>query len=65
MADVVQEGQAYAWNPSIIGAKSEDTFLVGQAGNDVLTTIPGWPMIAVELPGEKDPILRPGTLQVT
>jgi Xaa-Pro aminopeptidase len=65
MADVVQVGQTYAWNPSITGAKSEDTILVGKDGNEVLTVIPGWPVIPVELPGEKAPILRPATLEVT
>lgn len=40
-------GQAYAWNPSISGAKSEDTILVGQKGSEVLTHIAGWPVIPV------------------
>ena len=48
---VVAAGQAYAWNPSITGAKSEDTVLVGEGGNDVITTITGWPMISVEAEG--------------
>jgi antitoxin VapB len=46
--DMVQAGQVYAWNPSITGAKSEDTVLVGEAGNEVLTEISGWPMLSVE-----------------
>ena len=32
------------WNPSITGAKCEDTILVGEDGNEVLTEIPGWPI---------------------
>lgn len=44
-------GQAFAWNPSIKGAKSEDTILVGAQSNEILTTIAGWPMIKVELDG--------------
>lgn len=43
LAKPVQLGQAYAWNPSITGAKSEDTILVGAEGNQVLTQIEGWP----------------------
>jgi Xaa-Pro aminopeptidase len=43
--EIVKPGQAYAWNPSITGTKSEDTILVGESGNEVLTEIPGWPMI--------------------
>ena len=30
--DLVNLGQAYAWNPSITGTKSEDTVLVGEIG---------------------------------
>jgi antitoxin VapB len=40
--------QAYAWNPSITGTKSEDTILVGDDGNEVITAIPGWPSIEVK-----------------
>lgn len=41
--DLVTTGQVYAWNPSITGSKSEDTILVGEKGNEILTEIPGWP----------------------
>jgi antitoxin VapB len=44
----VAVGQVYAWNPSITGCKSEDTMLVGEDQNEVLTTIPGWPEIIVD-----------------
>jgi antitoxin VapB len=42
-------GQAFAWNPSIKGAKSEDTILVGAQKNEIITAIEGWPMIEVKL----------------
>ncbi len=48
---VVQEGEVYAWNPSITGVKSEDTIVVGAERNEVLTTISGWPMLPVEVDG--------------
>jgi Xaa-Pro aminopeptidase len=64
LADTVVVGQTYAWNPSITGAKCEDTILVGEDDNQVLTDIPGWPTIAVSLPGEPRPILRPAILEV-
>ena len=53
----VQAGQAYAWNPSITGAKSEDTILVGADGqpNEVITVTPGWPMIDVSIDGQAYP----------
>ncbi len=49
MPDKVLLRQAYAWNPSITGTKSEDTILVGEQGNEVITTIEGWPMLTVTL----------------
>lgn len=46
--DLVIAGQVYAWNPSITGCKSEDTILVGETHNEVLTEIPGWPVTTIE-----------------
>jgi Xaa-Pro aminopeptidase len=46
-ADVISIGQVYAWNPSITGTKSEDTILVGERGNEILTSIDGWPALIV------------------
>ncbi len=56
--DLVSAGQVYAWNPSITGSKSEDTILVDEEGNVMLTEITGWPTIAV------DGIQRPAILVV-
>jgi Xaa-Pro aminopeptidase len=47
--EIVLKGQAFAWNPSITGAKSEDTVLVGAHANEILTAIPGWPSIEVHV----------------
>jgi Xaa-Pro aminopeptidase len=47
-ADQVSVGQAYAWNPSITGYKSEDTILVGKSHNEILTEIPGWPAVVID-----------------
>ena len=54
--DVVAENQAYAWNPSITGAKSEDTILVLSGGNEVVTHTGDWPYI------ECEGVLRPAAL---
>lgn len=58
----VHEGQAFAWNPSIAGVKSEDTILVGPETNEVLTAIPGWPTLRVEVDGRTWE--RPAILEV-
>jgi antitoxin VapB len=60
--DPVYSGQVYAWNPSITGAKSEDSIQVGEEENEVLTTIPGWPVIEVIIEGKT--YLRPAILEV-
>lgn len=60
--EVVHEGQVFAWNPSITGAKSEDTILVGSDANEILTATADWPMIDVEVGGQVIP--RPGILVV-
>ena len=45
--DAVQIGQAYAWNPSVAGTKSEDTILVTGSGPEVLTATADWPDLPV------------------
>lgn len=42
-------GQAFAWNPSITGSKSEDTILVGGHFNEIITEMDGWPSIEVRV----------------
>lgn len=58
----VVAGQGYAWNPSVTGTKSEDTILVGEEGNEVLTVVEGWPTIAVSIDGET--YQRPAILEI-
>jgi len=61
--DTVYAGQVYAWNPSIAGSKSEDSVLIGDNGFEVLTAIPGWPKVEVDVSGQI--IERPDILIVT
>lgn len=53
-AEVVLENQAFAWNPSITGAKVEDTILVTASGSENLTAQPDWPLVA----GRPLPLIR-------
>jgi len=45
----ISVGQAFAWNPSIKGAKSEDTILVGDHKNEIITEMPDWQTIDVHV----------------
>jgi Xaa-Pro dipeptidase len=38
--DPIESGQAFAWNPSITGAKAEETFVLTEAGPEVVTRVP-------------------------
>ena len=59
--DSVSPGQAYAWNPSITGVKSEDTILVGEQNNEIITEMDGWPTINVQI--DNQTIKRPAILE--
>jgi Xaa-Pro aminopeptidase len=60
--DVVVLGQAYAWNPSITGVKSEDTILVGERTAEVITAMPDWPSVTVTI--DQQTFQRPAILEV-
>jgi len=60
-SQVISARQAFAWNPSIRGTKSEDTMLVTEDGHEVLTGMsPRWPSVEVEVNGQV--VRRPGML---
>lgn len=53
-AVTVLENQAFAWNPSITGVKSEDTVLVSSGEVEFLTTISkDWPTISAMFDGRE------------
>jgi antitoxin VapB len=49
--DVLAAGQALAWNPTVQGAKMEDTILLGETSNEIITPTPLWPVELIEAPG--------------
>jgi len=54
-------GQAFAWNPSITGVKSEDTILVGEESNEIITEMADWPTIDIQVGGQI--LKRPAILE--
>jgi len=49
----VQANQAFAWNPSITGAKSEDTIIATPAGTEVISATPRLPVMRVSVGGRE------------
>jgi antitoxin VapB len=60
---VIQAGQAFAWNPSLVGCKSEDTILLGEDGFEIVTQASGeFPTLEISIAGQT--IRRPGILEL-
>lgn len=57
---VVEPWQAFAWNPSIAGTKSEDTMLATPDGPEIISASPDWPLLGVEVAGVR--VARPDIL---
>jgi Xaa-Pro aminopeptidase len=49
--DVIQENQAFTWNPSITGTKSEDTILATSKGPEMITKPILYPTLSMTLGG--------------
>ena len=60
--ELIPEGSAFAWNPSIHGGKSEDTYLVSADGPELLTPALSWPVREIDVGGLA--IRRAGLLEV-
>lgn len=56
--EVLPERGAVAWNPSLAGAKIEDTFFVGPDGAAVLTFDSAWPVRSVHGRARPDMLVR-------
>jgi Xaa-Pro dipeptidase len=57
---IVRPNQAFAWNPTAAGTRSEDTILATDTGGEVLTVSEAWPVIVPEARGHVVP--RPDIL---
>jgi Xaa-Pro dipeptidase len=58
--EIVRVNQAFAWNPTIRGTKSEDTILIRESVNEIITETGEWPLLEFSIEGI--PIRRPAIL---
>jgi antitoxin VapB len=61
-AEVVFNNQAFAWNPSVTGTKTEETCIVFSDRIETITQSPDFPRIAIEIGGRE--YLSPGILSL-
>jgi hypothetical protein len=61
-ASVILAGSAFAWNPTVQGGKSEDTFIVTNHGARPVSNTAGWPQLVFDTP--LGPISRPAMLRL-
>ena len=54
----IEANTALAWNPSLPGAKIEDTALTTETGIEILTLDPAWPSVTVEGRPRPDVLVR-------
>ena len=59
--DIVQENQAFTWNPSLAGTKSEDTIVATSRGPQMITKPMMYPTISLEVEGVE--FTRPDILE--
>ena len=55
--EIVELNQAFAWNPSITGTKSEDTIIALKDKTEIITQAADWPMLTIKY--EDQVIQRP------
>ena len=60
--EIVQVGQAFAWNPSVCGVKSEDTLIVHEESNEIITATGAWPQLEVRVDDQY--VSRPAILEL-
>ena len=55
---VIEANTALAWNPSLPGAKIEDTAITSERGLEILTVDPAWPTVTVAGRGRPDLLVQ-------
>jgi len=61
--ETVRINQAFAWNPSITGTKTEETGIATEAGFEVITATAGFPKIGITINSSE--YFSPGILSLT
>jgi antitoxin VapB len=61
--DVVQADQAFAWNPSITGTKTEETTILKDGEPEIITATDGFPTISTFIEGRE--YFSPGVLSLS
>ena len=61
-ATLITLGAGFAWNPTVQGAKSEDTFIVTEAGARSVSNTDHWPSLTFDT--EIGPMRRPAILEL-
>ncbi|MDD4336640.1 MAG: M24 family metallopeptidase, partial [Firmicutes bacterium] len=59
--ETIRNNQAFAWNPSVHGMRSEDTIIATEDGPDIITHTGNWPMRSIRVSDDTD-IVRPDIL---
>jgi Xaa-Pro aminopeptidase len=59
--DIIQENQAFTWNPSLTGTKSEDTILATSKGPEMITHPIIYPTLNMKVAGTS--FVRPAILE--
>jgi hypothetical protein len=59
--DIIQENQAFTWNPSLAGTKSEDTILASSKGPEMITRPMSYPTLSMTVDGTS--FVRPDILE--
>jgi Xaa-Pro aminopeptidase len=58
---VLDPHMALSWSPSVVSARTEDTFIIDNRGYEIVTKMDDWPQIEVAVKGYVIP--RPGILE--